>query len=214
MGEWCGLGSIPNLQSLISNLSLIPPGGLLQHFQRGAAGGNGAACGQDGAVPERVAPADLHRVHAQGRGEFVHLAFRGEMGLGRAEAAERAAGTVVGVDRTRVHPGVGDLVGAQTHEGRVAQHLRARVRVGPGVAGHVHLRGDDLAVPGGAPTGFDDEGVPLVMADDGLLPAPDGFHWAARLPRSQGQHNLHRQILPTAERAADGRVAHYDLLLG
>ena len=52
------------------------------------------------------------------------------------------------------------------------------------------------------------------MPDDRLLPAPDRLDRAARLPRGQRQRNLHRHILPPAERAADGRVAHDDLARG
>ena len=58
----------------------------------------------------------------------------------------------------------------------------------------------------------------LVVADDRLAAAPDRLHWtvdAALLqpPGGQRQDDLHRHVLAAAERPADGRVAHDDLLL-
>ncbi len=87
--------------------------GALQHLHGRAAGGQRAARGQRRAVAPKVAHPQLHRVHTQRGGEFVHLHFACEMGLRPAKAAESARWRVVGINGARSHIHIGNRIGAQ-----------------------------------------------------------------------------------------------------
>ena len=61
---------------------------------------------------------------------------------------------------------------------------------------------------------MDAEGVSLVMGSDRFLTAPDDADAPLQLPCGECEEVLHREILASAEGAADGRVTDDDLLFG
>ena len=83
---------------------------------------------------ERVAPADLPAVDPDELGERVEHALHREVRLVDAEAAHRAAGWVVRVDRGRLDVDVVDLVRAAGVARCALEHLVADARVGARVA--------------------------------------------------------------------------------
>ena len=204
-------------------LILRPPGRLCRgddRLRHADAAGDGGADAEDRLVGDDVAQAQLHRIDAERLGQLVHLAFGREVALGPAEAAERRARHVVGVDRVGVHRHVGDIVRPGAGERGVAQHFVAGVHVRAAVGDHFDLDRGQLAVALGAPAGVDLHRVALAVADHRLFAAPDGFdstpaQYAAlgQPPDGQRQRDLHRHVLAAAERAADGRVDHAHLFL-
>ena len=165
------------------------------------------------ATVDEVAQAELDRVHPQRLGQLVHLRLGDEVALRRAESTEGPAGDVVRVGGEDVGLHVGDAVGAVDGQQQVAHHLVRRVDVGPRIGDDLRLGGDQSPVLRRRPLGVDEGAVPLVMAEDGLLAAPDDLHRALQLPGGQRQDDLHRDILTPAESAADGRVEDAHLLL-
>ena len=51
------------------------------------------------AVVEKISSPQLDGIHADGSGDFVHVALEGKDGLRRAKAAKRAVGDLVGGPR-------------------------------------------------------------------------------------------------------------------
>jgi len=86
--------------------------------------------------------------------------------LGRAEAAERTAGHVVGVDRAAVERNVGDLVAATGEQRGDLDHFDAGRGIGAAIGDDLGLDGGDLTVPRDRPTAAETHGMSLVMADD------------------------------------------------
>ena len=158
---------------------------------------------------ERVARAE--RVEADGArpgrservGELVHLRLGREAGLDGAEAAHRAAGRVVRVDARRLDQGVGDLVGTDRKTGGVGRHGGRARGVGAAVEQDLHPHGDELTGPRRAVFAPDARRVPVHVAEEGLLAVVDDLHGPLRVQREHGAVDLHREILATAERAAD-----------
>ena len=94
-----------------------------------------------GAGPERVLEPELQRIHADGGGYELHVPLDRPVELHVAEAAVGGAVGLVGVDRVRVEPGVGYLVGAGGGVARGARHVDRVVGVGAGVPVHGHVLG-------------------------------------------------------------------------
>src|SRR5438105_3185822 len=80
-------------------------------------------------------------------GQARHHELGGELRLGRAEAAERTAGHVVGVDRAAVERNVGDLVAATGEQRGDLDHFDAGRGIGAAIGDDLGLDGGDLTVP-------------------------------------------------------------------
>jgi len=204
--------SLPSLGGLLPVVALPRPVG--QHPVECNARRQRRPHRHNAPLAQHVPRANFDRVHAQGFGQLVHLAFRRKCALRPAKAAERPTRNVVGVDPVRIHLDVRDLVGAGDHQVRVAQHFGRGVGVSAGIAVHLSFGSDHLAVARGPPLRPDHRRMALVMAQDRFLAAPDDLHRAPQFHRRQPQHNLDRHILTPAERAANGRIDDPHLLLG
>ena len=71
-----------------------------------------------------VAAPQLERIEAQGGRDPVHVAFDGELGLRRAEAAEGAVRRRVGGDRAGANRDVGTAVGTGGVDSPAREHHR------------------------------------------------------------------------------------------
>ena len=176
-------------------------GAALQHLINGHARGDDAAGGQDRALAQHIAQPHLHRIHAQRRGQAIHLHLRDPMALRPAKAAKSARSQVVRVDGAGVDMHIRHLVRPQTGQDEIAQHLGRGVSVGPGVGVDIHLHGDHPAILHRPPFGMGDSGVALVVPTDRFPARPLDFHRAAHLPGSQGQDDLHAHILAARRKA-------------
>ena len=163
------------------------------------------ACRELAAGAERVEQAQLDGVDSERLGELVHLRLGREARLDGAEAAHRPAGRVVRVDARRLDQRVVDRVRPDREAGGVggdrsrARGVRAAVEQDP------HPDGDELAGPRGPVLAPDARRVPVHVAEEGLLPVVDDLHRPLRMQREHGAVDLHREVLPPAERAPDAR---------
>ncbi len=170
------------------------------------------AGGHDRALLHGVQLAELDRVHAQLRRELVHLGLVGEAGLDGAEAAHRATGRVVRVERDRLDVHVLQDVGTHREGGGVAHDRRGGRRVRAAVQDDLALHVRELAVLGGAVLVVELRRVAVHVAEERLEPVVDDLD---RLVRGQGQEagvDLHRDVLAATEGTADARERHTDLL--
>lgn len=166
------------------------------------------------ALFHRVEAAELDPVHAHRVGELVHLGLVGEARLYRAEAAHRAAGRVVGVEGDAVDVDVVDDVWARAQRGRVADDRRGGGGVRAAVQDDPGLEVGELAVLRGAVLVGELGRVAVDVAEEGLETVVDDLDGFAGAKGQQAGVDLHRQVLTTAERAADTRQRHPDLVLG
>ena len=195
-------------------LPTAAPRRFFQHVGGADPGGELGARGGDCPFLPDVAQTQRHGVHVERGREAVDLVLGGKMALWPAKTAKCAAGAVVGVDGAGVDQDVGNVIGAKTGHQRIAQDFGAGIGIGPGVAGHIHLCGDDLAVTCCAPFGLQNVGVALVMPDDALFTRPHDFHRSPCLDRRQRQNDLHRNIFAPAKGPPDGGMAHHHLVVG
>ena len=98
------------------------------------------------AFAQQVPAAELDRVDAELARDQVGVALVGPHQLRDAEAAQRAGGRQVGVERVGVDRDVLDVVGAGRGEARLLRHARADVGVGAAVPPHLALARHDAAV--------------------------------------------------------------------
>ena len=165
------------------------------------------------AALDRVQQAELDRVDPERLGEAVHLRLGGEAHLHGAEAAHRAARRIVGVDRRALDQGVVDAVRAE-REGRCVRDHGGRARgVGTAVDQDPHVDADDASVAGRAMLGPDLGGVPVDVAGERLLAVVDDLHRPVGVERQHRGVDLDREVLATAERAADAGEVHPHLLV-
>ncbi len=165
------------------------------------------------ALREGVQLPQLHRVHAERRRQPVHLRLVAERRLHRAEAAHRPARRIVGVQRDRLHPDVRNDVRAVPERGRVARHRGRGGGVGAAVQHDPAVREHQPAVQGGPVLVAHPRRVAVHVPEERLVP---GVHDLDRLPGVHCQQagvDLHRQVLPAAERAAHPGQRQPDLLL-
>ena len=90
-----------------------------------------------------MTPTQLQRIEAQRRCDHVHVHLAGKGGLGGAEAPERRAGIVVGIDQTGPDGEVGDRVGPHRSRRAAEGHFRRLGGIGAVVPDHIGRTGDD-----------------------------------------------------------------------
>ena len=161
---------------------------------------------------DRVAAAQLDRVHAQRRGQLVHLRLVAERGLHRAEAAHRAARRVVGVEAVAVDVHVRHHVRADAHGPGVADHGRRAGGVGPAVEVDLRLDVDQGAVAGRAVLVAHPGRVAVHVPEERLLAVVGHLDRLAGVQRQHARVHVHGQVLAAAERAADPGQHQPDLL--
>ena len=110
---------------------------------------------------QRVPQAHLDWMHPERLCGLVEQRLEGERGLGRAEAAHRAAEDLVGVDTAAAERQVGDVVRPAARHGGPDDDHRAGRRVRPAVSEHLHLQAGHAAVAVRAERRVDLERVPL-----------------------------------------------------
>ena len=152
---------------------------------------------------QRVQEPELDRIDVERRRELVHLRLGGEAGLHRAEPAHRAARRVVRVHGRRLDQRVRDLVGPAGERCGVRADGGRRGGVGAAVEQDAEADVHELALARRAVLDPHARRVPVDVAGERLLAVVDDLDRPARVQREQGAVDLHRQILATAERAAD-----------
>ena len=105
------------------------------------------------------------------------------------------------------------LYGPQANERRVRGDRRGAGGVRPAVQEDPRADADELARAGGTVLHPDLRRVPVHVADERLLAAVDHLHRPVRVEREHRAVHLHRQILATAEGAADAREVDPHLFL-
>jgi len=115
---------------------------LLNHIHHRATGGNRCVVHGDAAVAQGIFQAQLHWIHAQCLGQFVHLRLGHKQALRRTKATEGAAGYIVGDDGTRINGHVGNDIRPNRHDGGIAQHFGAGVGIRASVAHQINLCGN------------------------------------------------------------------------
>ena len=152
---------------------------------------------------ERIQQPELDGIDPELRGELVELCLRGEARLDGAEAAHRPAGRVVRIDARRLDQRVLDGIGPEREGGRVRGDGRRARGVGAAVEQDSHPDVDELPGPRRPVLAPDPGGMPVDVADEGLLAVVDDLDGAARAQREQRAVDLHREILAATECAAD-----------
>ncbi len=182
-------------------------------FQQAAVHGDGVRAGALGqlivegrglSLADHVDFPDADRIHAQLRRQLVDGAFHREGALGDAEAPERPAGHVVGID----HPageaaGLGFVVQGQHLAPGGAEGGGAVLAVGAGVREPLDLDGPDAAVPAGPQGDIQPHGMAGVGALEDLLAAVDDHGGPAGHQGHQGRIKLGVEGLLGSEAAAD-----------
>ena len=176
-------------------LGVPAPPGLLEAVQAGpqrfpgVSVQRGASQGVPFAGAQQVLQAELHRVVAELGADVVGVGLAGPPQLHAADAAERARGNLVGIDRVAVGPGVVHPVRPHGPERGLAGDLDAEVGVGARVQVDPGLTAQQRAV-------LPEPGAHLDLR--GMAPGGEGglFHGQTELhgrPRSRGRE--HRQVL-------------------
>ena len=166
--------------------------------------------GQHLSGADGVAVADLPRGDAHLLGQQVQVDLAREAALRDAEAAEGAAGHVVGIDADAGDVHVLEVVGTAGMRAGALQNRPAQGGVGPAVGDEQRLHGQEFAVlvAGGGHVHL--HGVALGVDVEALLPGELHLHGPARGPGHQRRVMLHAHVLLAAEAAAHqlGLAAH------
>ena len=189
-------------------------GGAVEHLDRADALAQDLPGRRHVAGHDRVAAAQLERVQAQFGRDAVHVALHRELGLRRAEAAERPVGRRVGRHAARADLHVGAAVGPGRVERAPREHHRRERHVGAAVHHHVHVGRDQRAVAPVARAHADDGGMAFRGGGDVLEAVVDELDRPAALPRQQrGVRADHRRVVLLApEPATRDRLDHAHLL--
>ena len=139
----------------------------------------------------------------------LHVHVGRELGLRRAEPAERAVGRRVGHHGPAANTDVVAAVGAGRVNDAAREHDRAQRRVGPAVEQHVDIDGRQPAVARHAGSMADDRRVALGRRQHVLDAVVNQLH---RAPRFQGEKRRvpgnHRRVLLLAAETAAGLGLH------
>ena len=95
---------------------------------------------------QRIHPAQFDRVHAERLGDALHVHFDGELGLRRAEAAERAVGRSVGEHCAAADVDVVAAVGTGGVDAAAREHHRAQRDVSAAVEDDLDVHRHQAAV--------------------------------------------------------------------
>ncbi len=140
--------------------------------------------------------------------QLVQAGFEGEVGLVHAEAAEGAAGRVVGDHRGAVHPHVGHIVGRRRVGHRPLDHRQPHAGVGAAVGVHGDHHAGQAAVLVAAHGVVHDDGVALGVHAQRILPGQLHQGRLAGQPCDQGRVALGGDVLLAAEAAAVLHLHH------
>ena len=148
-----------------------------------------------------VAHAQLGRVHAQLRGQLVHLPLVGGADLHGALAAHVARRRVVGAHRPALDEDVRDDVGAGGEGDGGGQRVGGGVGVGARVQQDLRLDLDQAALGVGVVAVAQQRGVAVGVAEEGLLAGGGELDRAAGLQRQQAERELEAGVLAVADGA-------------
>ncbi len=160
---------------------------------------------------EIVAPAQLQAVERERARDLVHLLLVGDAGLRRAEAAERARIHVVGRNRHRLDAQIVDPIRAGRRHRGIQQDIGTEIDIRARVGDHADIERGDRPVPLQPGLVGHGEGMPLAVADKGVLAGKLQPHRPARLLGEQREIDLDGDVLLAAEAAAHHRAhdAHF-----
>ena len=147
-------------------------------------------------------------------GELVHLRLVGEAGLHGAEAAHRAAGRVVRVGAVAVDRRRSASYGPTPKRRRVADHRFDRRGVRAAVEQDLGEDVYERSVARRTVRVAHARGVAVHVPEERLLAVVGHLHGTARCAARASRVDLHREVLPAAERAADPGEGHPDLVFG
>jgi hypothetical protein len=163
-------------------------------------------------VVEGVAQTKLDRVHAEGRGETIHLALIGEAHLDGSEPPHGPRRGVVGSNRGGVDAYRGAPVGARGEIGGVGEDGCTGRLVGAAVEHEPRLDADEVSVSIGLVPVPHLRGVSVDVGGKGLRSVVDHLHRPPGVQRQQAQMDLQSEVLAGAEGAADPGEMDPDLI--
>lgn len=161
---------------------------------------------------QRVAQAQFGRVHAELLGQLVHLRLVGGAHLHGALAAYVTGGRVVGAYGPALDEGVRNDVRAAGEGDRCGQGLGGRVGVRARVQQDLRLDLDQPALGVRVVAVPQQGGVPVRVAEEGLLARGRQFHRAAGLERQQAERELEALVLAVGGGAGDAGDDDLDAL--
>ena len=161
-----------------------------------------------------VREAQVDRIDPERGRELVHLGLGREAGLDGAEPAHRATRRVVRVDDGRLEMGIRNGVGPACERRGVGADSGRAGGVGPSVEQDPHLDVDDPALPRRGVPRPDLRRVAMDVTGERLLAVVDDLDGAARVQCEQRRVDLHRNVLSSAEGAADAGEVDADALGG
>ena len=167
---------------------------------------------QRAAGPERVQQTQLDRIDVERLRELVHLSLVSEANLYRAEAAHGTARWVVRIDTRALDQSVVDRVRPDRERGRIGRDGSRAGGIRAAVEQYAHTDVDEPSVARRAVLGPDLRGMPVDVADEGLLAVVDDLDRTVRVQREQRAVDLHRQVLAAAERTSHAREVDAHLL--
>lgn len=167
----------------------------LEQFGDGRGAGHRLAGRQDVAGRHHVAQPQLRGVDAEFLRQFVHLRLVGGADLHRALAAHMARRRVVRAHRPALDEGVRNDVGAAGEGDGGGQGLGGGVRVRARVQQDLRLDLHQPALGVGVVAVAQQGGVPVGVAEEGLLARDGELHRAARLQGEQSERQLEALVL-------------------
>ena len=161
---------------------------------------------------DRIAQAQLDRIHAELGREPVHLRLGAEARLHRAEAAHRAAGRVVRVHDRALDQRIGNGVRAGREGAGVGDDRCGAGGIRPAVQDDPAVHARESPIARGAVFEAHARGMAMDVADERLGAPVDDAHGPARVQGQQGTVDLHREIFAPAECAPDAGQVDAHLL--
>jgi hypothetical protein len=202
-------------QRLPSSLEIGAFDGLAKRGQRTAVAAEtlSSRCGIAG--PQSIHFADSYRIDAKSARDAIHMDFRRELRLRRAEPTEGTVRRCVGHRRSSADADVIAPVGSARVDHAARQHDRAQSRVRTSIEDGVDGDRGEPALASDTSPMSDDCGVPLGGREHVLDTVVDELHRASRLQREQrGVPGNDRRILfLTAKSTARLRLHDSDFVI-
>src|SRR3972149_7654483 len=163
------------------------------------------------AVPDSVEEAQPPGVDPNSLGDALHLHVPGKRRLVQPKSPHRGGRAFVGEYRVAVDPHVGDVVRPGDAVAGLAHHVVVGGGVGPAIAHHLDLAGQQPAVFGHAVLEPEMGGGPMGGGYELLFPGPDPLHRPpSRVKREHRADVVGMGVVLGAEAAPQDAADHMD----